>query len=83
MSRGVWEAVEARTGKVGLGKIERRGSKGESRKEAGGKGEKKKIEERKGGRNQESGRGVGNLGQRRGSSIIRRGSKKDGSREVL
>ena len=58
----MWEAVEARTGKVRLGKIERKGSKGGSRKETREKGEEKKTEERKDSRSQESGRGVGNLG---------------------
>ena len=58
----------------------------EAKKEVGRKQEKKekkkKTEERKDGRSQESSRGVGNLEQRRRSSKIRRGSKKDGSREV-
>jgi len=34
----MWQAVEASSGKVGLGKAERRGSKGRSRKEARGEG---------------------------------------------
>jgi len=33
VSRGIWQAVEASSGKVGLGKAERRGSKEKSRKE--------------------------------------------------
>jgi len=66
-----------------LGKTEGRGSKEGSRKEAGGKGEEEKTEERKDSRSQESSRGVGNLEQRRRSSEIRGRSKKDDAQEVL
>ena len=54
--------MEASIEEVRLGKTEERGSKEESRKEVGEKGEEKKIEERKDGRSQESSRRVGNLG---------------------
>jgi len=43
VSRGMWEAVEASSGKIGVGEIERRRSQGGSRKKIGGKGEENKT----------------------------------------
>jgi len=39
VSKGVWKVVETGAGKIGIGKAERRGSKGRSRKEETEKGE--------------------------------------------
>ena len=41
--RGMWEAVEASSGKIRVGEIERRRSQGESRKKAGEEEEEKKT----------------------------------------
>ena len=57
MSKRIWEAVETSSGKIRMGKAK----EGRSREEMRGK-EKEKAEERKNGRDQESGRGVGDLG---------------------
>ena len=61
MSRRICEAVETSSGKIGIGKAEGGRSKGRSRRETREK-EKEKVEERKNSRDQESSRGVGDLG---------------------
>ena len=62
MSRRMWEAVEARTRKVGLGKTEGRRSKGGSRKEKGGKGEEEETEKGKNSGSKKSNGRMGNMG---------------------
>ena len=61
MSRRVWETMETRIGKVGMGKTKAGRSKRRSRKRMGGKGKKEEAEERKDGGSKENSRGVGNL----------------------
>ena len=70
VSRRVWKAVEAGSGKVRLGETERGRREGRSRKEKRGKGEEEKIKERKDKGGEESSRRVGDLGgEGRGSKI--------------
>jgi len=61
MSRGVWEVVETKTGRIRMAKTEERG-----RKEVRGKRREKKRKRReeqwKNNGSKESGRGIGNLG---------------------
>ena len=61
VSRRVWKAVEAGSGKVRLGETEEERGEGESRKEKRGKGEEEKTEERKDNRGEKSSRRMGNL----------------------
>ena len=64
MSRGVWEAVEAKVGKIRVAKTKRGRDEERSRKEERRKGRKtkEKAKERKDNRSKESSRRVGNLG---------------------
>jgi len=62
ISRRVWKAVEARSGKIRMGKTEEGGSKRRSRKKMGGKGKNAKAEERKDDGSKENSRGMENLG---------------------
>ena len=66
----MWEAVKACARKVGMGKTEGRRSKGGSRKEKGGKEEEEEIEKGNNSGSKESSRGMGNIGQGRGSSEV-------------
>ena len=52
--------METGTGKIGMGKTERRGGKGRSRKKEGREGHKE--EERENNGDKESGRGMENMG---------------------
>jgi len=61
MSKRVWKTVEARTGKVGMEKIEGGRSKRRSRKKTGGKGKEEEAEEKKDSGSKENSREVGNL----------------------
>ena len=70
MSREVWQAVEASTGKIGIGEAERRRSKERSWKEEGRKGEEGENKKGKGDGDKESGRRMGDMGQRRRSSEV-------------
>jgi len=54
--------VKASTRKIGVGEIERRGSKGRSRKEKGRKGQEEKTEKGEDDGSKEGGRGMGNMG---------------------
>jgi len=54
--------VEAKSGKIGMGKIEGGGSKRESRKEIGEKEKDAEAEESKDDGSKKNSRGVGNLG---------------------
>ena len=60
MSGEVWKAVEASTGKIGMGKAERERGKRRSRKKERRKGEEK-TEKRKDCGSKESSRGMGNM----------------------
>jgi len=58
----VWQTVEASTRKIGVGKTERRGSKGRSREEKGRKGQEEETEKGEDDGSEEGGRGMGNIG---------------------
>ena len=62
VSRGVWKAVETSAGKIGMGKAERRGSKGRSRKEEGRKGQEEEIEKGEDNGSKESGKEMEDMG---------------------
>ena len=61
MPRRVWKAVEAKSGKIGIGKTEGEGSERGSRKETERKEKDTEVEERKDNGSNENSRGVGNL----------------------
>jgi len=70
MSRRVWKAVEAGSGKVRLEETKRGRREGRSKKEKREKGEKEKTKERKDNGGEESSKRVGDLGEGgRGSKI--------------
>jgi len=62
MSRRVWEAVEASTREVGMGKTRGRRSKGGSGKKERGKREEVEVEKRKTSGSKESSEGMGDMG---------------------
>jgi len=82
MSRGVWQAVEASTGKIRMGEAEGRGSEGRSREEERRERQKEEAEKGEDSRSKESSRGMGDMGRGRRSSKIRRGSKETSTGKV-
>ena len=62
MSRGVWKAVETSAEKIGMGKAERRGSKGRSQEEERRKGQEEETEKGEDDGSKESGRRMGDIG---------------------
>ena len=62
MSGGVWKVVETCTREIGVGKVERRGSKGRSREKERIKEEEEETEKRENDGNKESSRGMGDMG---------------------
>ena len=54
--------METSAGKTGIGKAERRGSKGRSREEKGRKGQEEETEKGKDNGSKESGRRMGDMG---------------------
>ena len=62
MSGGMWKAVEASAGKIGVGEVEGRRGKGGSRKKKRRKGEKKETKEGESSGSKENRRRVGNMG---------------------
>ena len=84
MSRGVWKAVEANVRKIRVVETKERRSKERSRKEMRGESKEteKEVEKGKDSGSEESGRRMGDMGQRRRSGKIRSRSKEVGSREI-
>ena len=76
MSRRIWEAVEAETGKIGVVETKGRRGKGRSGEEMERTGKKEAKGKNNGGNKKSSG-GIENLGRGGGSS------KKVGTRKVL
>jgi len=62
MSRGMWKAVEANTGKVRMAEIEGERSKGRSRKKTRGERKEKEAEKRKNSRSKKGSGRMGNMG---------------------
>jgi len=77
----MWKAVKTKTGEARMAEAKERRGQEENRKKAR-RARKKEAEEEEGGRSKKGGEGVGDSGQRRGSSKIRGGSKRDGAQEV-
>ena len=71
----MWKAVETGAGEVGMGEAERRGGKG-------GKEEEEETEKGRSSGSKEGSRGVGDIGQRRGSGEVRSRGEEIGAREV-
>jgi len=72
--------VEASTGKIGMGKTERKEGKGRSRKKEGREEQEEKEGENDG--DKEDGRRMGDIGGEGESSKVRSGGKEVGAREV-
>jgi len=82
MPRRMWKAVKASAGKVRMGKTEGGGNKGRSRKEMRGKTKTKETKKGKSSRGEKSGRGMGNLEQRREGGEVRSRGEKAGPRKI-
>jgi len=61
MSRGMWKAVKANVGKVGMAETEGGESKGRSRKKTRGEGKEEEAEKKKNGRSKKDSRRMGNM----------------------
>ena len=62
VSRGMWKAVEASSGEVGMGKTNGGKSKRKSRKKTRRKEKEEEVEKRKDSGSEENSRGVENMG---------------------
>ena len=85
MSGRMWEAVETKTGKVGMAKTKGRKEERGSRKEMRGEGteeRKVKTKERKKDESKEGSRIMGDLGWRRGKGKVRSRDEETGTREI-
>jgi len=82
MSRGMWETVEISAREIRVEKAEGERSKRRSGEKEGREEEEEETEKGKDNGGEEGSRGIENIGQRRRSSKIRGGGKKDGARKI-